>query len=171
MSRPRYSLHSSTLPPKCDPFSALPRRVRAPLIRPAARAASPHRPAVCVPRRSTLPPVRPLPLLPSAVCVLPFICVLRRSGRLPSPLLRLASPVLRLASPVLPLPSPLLPLPSPVSLFNHRRFDKPHFCARAIAGLQATQIEATGVIGHIPRDFIVGIGYGVGVREIADLFA
>ena len=46
-------------------------------------------------------------------------------------------------------------------LLNHRGFDKSHLCARAVAGLQATDIEAAGVIGHIPRDFVVGIGHGI----------
>ena len=83
--------------PSAIPSTTLPRRVRPFRSIPAARACPsplPHRyPSACPAhppiRPSAIPSttlprrVRSLPLLPSSVCVLPCICVLRRSGRSP----------------------------------------------------------------------------------------
>ena len=65
----------STPPPKCDPLHYPTPPCACPSSPPSARAFPSHRrPAVCVPRRSIPPPVRPLPLHPSAVCVNPAHC-------------------------------------------------------------------------------------------------
>ena len=108
----------------CDPIPALPRRVRFSFFLDSYAKRTFFRLTSCVsllPRRRPCVPISALP----AVCVLPFICVLMRSGRFPSPRLRLPFCVLNWLSPVVlrscllwlnfHLPSCVSPLASCVS--------------------------------------------------------